>query len=143
MERVAASRRERFSLFRTITTRWNDNDIYGHMNNVIHYSLFDTAVNSWLLETGLLSFGEKTVFIVAQSGCRYHADISFPDVVHAGLRISKLGRSSVVWQIGLFREGANVAAADGTFVHVHVTRDGHKPVPLSDVQRAALEPLAE
>lgn len=141
MARVPPSTRDQFDVFRMVPTRWNDNDIYGHMNNAIHYLLFDTAVNGWLMENGLLTFGEETAFIVAETGCRYHADIMFPDVVNVGLRISKLGSSSVVWQIGLFRGDAEVAAADGMFVHVHVTREGHKPTPMTQAQRAVLEPL--
>lgn len=141
MARLAPSTRDQFSLFRAIPTRWNDNDIYGHMNNAVHYLLFDTAVNGWLMEAGLLSFDTETAFIVAETGCRYHADIRFPDVVHAGLRISKLGGSSVIWEIGLFCNEDTVAAADGTFVHVHVTRDGHRPEPLSAAQRDGLSGL--
>jgi acyl-CoA thioester hydrolase len=88
-----------------------------------------------------LDFNAETAFIVAETGCRYHGDIMFPDVVHVGLRIEKLGGSSVIWQIGLFRGDAQVAAADGRFVHVHVKRDGHVPTPMSAVQRRVLEPL--
>jgi acyl-CoA thioester hydrolase len=138
--REPASTRDGYSLFRTVPTRWNDNDLYGHMNNAIHYLVFDTAVNGWLLEVGLLDFGAETAFIVAETGCRYHGDIMFPDVVHVGMRIARLGGSSVIWQIGLFRGDAEVAAADGRFVHVHVRRDGHKPTPMSAAQRAVLQP---
>lgn len=141
MTRIPPSTRADFDLFRPLSTRWNDNDLYGHMNNAIHYQLFDTAVNGWLIETGLLKIGDETVFIVAETGCRYHGDIKFPDMVHAGLRIERLGGSSVIWQIGLFRGDADVAAADGRFVHVHVTAQGHKPVSMSLAQRAVLEPL--
>lgn len=141
MARIPPSKRSDFDLFRPVPTRWNDNDLYGHMNNAIHYQLFDTAVNGWLIEMGLLKFGDETAFIVAETGCRYHGDIMFPDMVHAGLRIERLGGSSVIWQIGLFRAEAEDAAADGRFVHVHVTSQGHKPIPMTPSQRAILDPL--
>ena len=141
MGRPAPSTRDQFPLFRTVPTRWNDNDLYGHMNNAIHYLLFDTAVNGWLMEAGLLEFGAEHAFIVAETGCRYHGDIMFPDVVHVGLKVAKLGGSSVVWNIGLFRNEADIASADGLFVHVHVKREGHKPTPMPAEVRAVLEPL--
>jgi acyl-CoA thioester hydrolase len=128
-------------MFRSVPTRWHDNDLYGHMNNGIHYQLFDTVVNGWLMEVGLLKFQAEHAFIVAETGCRSHGDIMYPDVVHAGMRISKLGSSSIAWQIGLFRNDSEVAAADGLFVHVHVKREGHRPTPMGDDVRAVLEPL--
>ena len=102
---------------------------------------FDTAVNGWLMEAGLLEFGAEHAFIVAETGCRYHGDIMFPDVVHVGLKVAKLGGSSVVWNIGLFRNDADIASADGLFVHVHVKREGHKPTPMPADVRTVLEPL--
>ena len=141
MGRQPPSTRDQFTLFRSVPTRWNDNDIYGHMNNAIHYLLFDTAVNGWLMEAGLLRFGDETAFIVAETGCVYHADIMFPDVVHCGIGVERLGSSSVIYRIGLFRNDQTWAAADGKFVHIHVTREGHKPTPMTADQRAVLEPL--
>lgn len=143
MARIPPSTRDQFAMFRSVPTRWHDNDLYGHMNNGIHYQLFDTVVNGWMLEVGLLEFKAEHAFIVAETGCRYHGDIMYPDVVHAGMRISKLGGSSIIWEIGLFRNDAQIAAADGKFVHVHVIREGHKPTPMSDATRAVLEPLVK
>lgn len=142
MARAAPARRADYPVFQELQTRWNDNDVYGHVNNAIHYLMFDTAVNGWLLENGLLRLKDpETVFIVAETACKYHAEIVFPDVIHAGLRLEKLGGSSVVWQIGLFRNDADVAAAEGRFVHVHVRRDALRPAPLGEAARARLIPL--
>ena len=141
MSRTPPSTRDQFALFRSVPTRWHDNDIYGHMNNGIHYQLFDTVINGWMMEEGVLKFGAENAFIVAETGCRYHGDIMYPDVVNAGMRVSKLGGSSIIWEIGLFRGDAEVAAADGRFVHVHVIREGHKPTPMLSEVRAVFEPL--
>ena len=141
MSRTPPSTRDQFALFRSVPTRWHDNDIYGHMNNGIHYQLFDTVINGWMMEQGVLEFGAENAFIVAETGCRYHGDIMYPDVVNAGMRVSKLGGISIIWEIGLFRGDAEVAAADGRFVHVHVIRDGHKPTPMLSEVRAVFEPL--
>ena len=141
MSRTPPSTRDQFALFRSVPTRWHDNDIYGHMNNGIHYQLFDTVINGWMMEEGVLKFGAENAFIVAETGCRYHSDIMYPDVVNAGMRVSKLGGSSIIWEIGLFRGDAEVAAADGRFVHVQVIREGHKPTPMLSDVRAVFEPL--
>ena len=141
MSRTPPSTRDQFALFRSVPTRWHDNDIYGHMNNGIHYQLFDTVINGWMMEQGVLEFGAENAFIVAETGCRYHGDIMYPDVGNAGMRVSKLGGSSIIWEIGLFRGDAEVAAADGRFVHVHVIRKGHKPTPMLSEVRAVFEPL--
>ena len=141
MSRELPSTRDQFPLFRSVPTRWHDNDIYGHMNNGIHYQLFDTVINGWMMEQGVLKFGAEHAFIVAETGCRYHGDIMYPDVVNAGMRVSKLGGSSIICEIGLFRGDAEVAAADGRFVHVHVIREGHKPTPMPSEVWAVFEPL--
>ena len=141
--RPAPGRRADYATHRTMTTRWFDNDVYGHMNNTVHYELFDTAVNGQLLEAGLLDPREgETVFLVVETGCRYHADLAFPDPVTAGLRVAHLGRSSVRWEVGLFRGEALEAAAEGHFVHVHVGRESRRPVPIGAAARAALGALA-
>lgn len=142
-DRPQPSPRGAYRAFRTITTRWMDNDPYGHMNNVVHYSLFDTAVNGWLIERGVLDFraGEQ-VGLVVETGCRYFSEIAFPDVVAAGLRVARLGVSSVRYEIGLFRDDSPVAAAEGFFVHVYVDRQTRRPVPLSALLRFALQDLA-
>ncbi|MCA1970381.1 MAG: acyl-CoA thioesterase, partial [Rhizobium sp.] len=114
MERRGPADRSAYKLFRTLTTRWADNDIYGHMNNVVHYSLFDTAVNGLLIEKGVLDIhGGERIFLVVETGCRYFAEIAFPDVVDAGIRVARLGGSSVRYEVGLFRHGEEAAAAEG------------------------------
>ncbi len=139
-DRPAPSSRSAYRAFRTIATRWMDNDIYGHMNNVVHYSLFDTAVNGWLIESGVLDIhkGEQ-IGLVVETGCRYFSEISFPDTVTAGIRVARLGQSSVRYEIGLFRNEEQSAAAEGFFVHVYVDRDSRKPAPVNPPLRAALE----
>jgi acyl-CoA thioester hydrolase len=141
-ERPSPAKRADFRAWRSITTRWMDNDIYGHMNNVVHYSLFDTAVNGWLVEKGVLDMhGGDQVGLVVETGCRYSAEIAFPDLVTAGLRVAKLGTSSVRYEIGLFRNEEDEAAAEGFFVHVYVDRQTRRPKPLNDDLRRALEGL--
>ncbi|MGB6117412.1 MAG: thioesterase family protein [Mesorhizobium sp.] len=141
--REAASTRADYKTFRPIQTRWMDNDVYGHMNNVVHYSLFDTAVNGWLVEQRVLDFhsGDQ-VGLVVETGCKYFAELAFPDLVTAGLRVTKLGSSSVRYEIGLFRNDADVAAAQGFFVHVYVDRITRRPKPLGERLRAVLETIA-
>lgn len=136
-------KREAYKAFRTIPTRWMDNDAYGHMNNVVHYSLFDTAVNGWLIAEGVLDIhrGEQ-IGLVVETGCRYFAEMAFPDVVTAGLRVGRLGTSSVRYEIGLFRNDDQDASAEGFFVHVYVDRVTRRPVPLSLALRACLERIA-
>ena len=142
MPRPAPATRDKFAAFRTLQTRWMDNDIYGHMNNVVHYSLFDTAVNGWMMEQGVLDPHKGDSYgLVVETGCRYHAEIAFPQVVTAGLLVTKLGSSSVRFEIGLFADDADTAAAEGFFVHVHVARDGHRPVPIAGRLRDALASL--
>jgi acyl-CoA thioester hydrolase len=135
--------RQDYRTFRTITTRWMDNDIYGHMNNVVHYSLFDSAVNGWLIEKGVLDIhhGEQ-IGLVVETGCRYFGELAFPDVVHAGLRVARLGSSSVRYEVGLFRNDEQTAAAEGFFVHVYVDRETRRPKPLNKALRTVLETIA-
>lgn len=132
-----------FRAFRTIPTRWMDNDIYGHVNNVVHYSLFDTAVNGWLIENGVLDIHRGgQIGLVVETGCRYHSEICFPDVVTAGIRVARLGTSSVRYELGLFRNDDAQAAAEGFFVHVYVDRADRRPAPLDAGLRRALEGIA-
>jgi acyl-CoA thioester hydrolase len=127
---------------RIIPTRWMDNDAYGHVNNVIYYSWFDTAVNAWLIDNGLLDVQHgNPIGLVVETGCRYHRSVAFPESVEAGLRIARLGNSSVRWEVGLFTAGHEAPAAEGHFVHVYVDRVSRRPVPLPDAWRAALMPL--
>ena len=134
--------RAAYRQFSTITTRWFDNDIYGHMNNALHYQLFDTAVNGYLVEMGLLDLHHgKTVFLVVETGCQYFSELAFPDVITAGFRVTKLGRSSVRYEVSLFRNTADIAAAKGYFVHVNVDRETRRPVPIMQSARDILAQL--
>jgi acyl-CoA thioester hydrolase len=138
----AMPRRAGFAHFIAIPTRWMDNDTYGHVNNVTYYSYFDTAVNEHLIRAGGLDIREaKVVGIVVETSCRFHRSLSFPDVVDAGLRVDRLGSSSVVYAIGLFRQGDADIAASGRFVHVWVDRATQRPTPVPARIRAALAPL--
>ena len=143
MTRPEPGRRGDYRAFHEIATRWLDNDVYGHMNNVVHYALFDTTVNAWLIGMGVLDIqnGDQ-VGLVVETGCRYFAEMAFPDTVHAGLRVAKLGSSSVRYEIGLFRNDEDAASAEGFFVHVYVDARTRKPKPLNDALRAALETIA-
>lgn len=142
-ERSHPSPRSAFRVFRSLTTRWADNDLYGHMNNVVHYALFDTAVNGWLVEKGVLDLkAGKQIGLVVETGCRYFAEIGFPDPIAAGLRVARIGGSSVRFEIGLFRNDEDLAAAEGFFVHVYVDRDTRRPLPIPTPLREALETIA-
>ena len=126
----------------TLSTRWDDNDLYGHMNNAVHYRLFDTAVNGFLIaECGFSPHTSDIIGIVAESGCRYFAELQFPDPVIAGLRVGHLGRSSVRYEIALFAKDSLQAAAEGYFVHVFVDRLDRRPRTLPDALRAKLATL--
>ena len=141
-EEAAGPGRERYRHFIAIPTRWMDNDTYGHVNNVTYYSYFDTAVNAHLIEAGGLDIrGSAAIGIVAETTCRFHRSLTFPDVVDAGLCITRLGNSSVRYAIGLFRAGEAQPAATGEFVHVWVDRATQRPVPIPGAIRAALVPL--
>ena len=125
-----------------IPTRWADNDVYGHINNSVYYFYFDTVVNKYLLDNGLLKIGKsKIVGLVVETSCSYFAPISFPDNVTAGLRITKLGNSSVRYEIGLFRNNETKASAQGHFVHVYVNETSRRPASLTDTMRTTLSAL--
>ena len=135
--------RSAYPVFRAIPTRWMDNDAYGHVNNVVHYSLFDTAVNAHLVESGLLDINTGALIgLVVETGCRYVRPISFPQVVEAGLRVASLGRSSVRYEVGLFTAGIAEAAAEGFFIHVYVDRAHRRPVALPPEWREGLQRIA-
>ncbi len=136
MVRERASRDE-YRHFTALTTRWSDNDAYGHLNNVVYYSLFDTAVNAALIGAGLLDVERSPVVgLVAETGCRYFEALAFPDAVEAGIRVVHLGRSSVCYEIGIFKKDAAQAAAQGHFVHVYVDRESRRPADLpADVRQ--------
>ena len=132
--------RSDYKFFYPINTRWSDNDVYGHVNNVIYYSYFDTAANRYLIEEGGLDItdGEIVGFVV-NSGCEYHSPISYPEPIEAGLRVERLGNSSVRYGIAIFKQGAEDAVAHGHFVHVFVNRQANKSVSIPDNLRQALE----
>lgn len=128
----------------TITTRWMDNDVYGHVNNVVYYSFFDTVVNRYLIEQGALDIDKGAVIgLVVETKCNYFQPIAFPDLVRAGLRVVHLGTSSVRYEVALFRNDDETASAQGHFVHVYVDRATSRPVPLPDVLKKALLPLRQ
>jgi acyl-CoA thioester hydrolase len=134
--------RSAYPHFMLVPTRWMDNDIYGHVNNVVYYSYFDTVINRYLIaEGGLDIVAGGVIGVVAESHCRYLRGITFPADIDAGLGVGKLGRSSVRYEIGLFPRGENAAAAEGYFVHVFVDRASRRPVPIPEELRAALERL--
>ena len=136
------TRRDEFCVLRTITTRWHDNDHYGHVNNVVYYAYFDTAVNGYLIEASGTDIRDlPAIGIVAETSCRFLRELSFPDTVHAGLALEKLGNSSVIYRIGLFRNEETEPAALGRFVHVYVDRDTRRPVPLPPALKKFLETL--
>ena len=140
--RPEPTERSRYPKLVAITTRWMDNDIYGHVNNVVHYSFFDTAVNRTLIESGALDIHHGEVIgLVVETRCNYFDSIAFPQTVHAGLRVEHLGRSSVRYEVALFADEGERAAAVGHFVHVYVDRATRRPVPLPAALKAALEPL--
>jgi acyl-CoA thioester hydrolase len=136
--------RRDFKIFQEIPTRWMDVDIYGHVNNVQYLSFFDTAVNSWYVANNLLDpVRSSEVFLVVETGCHYFAELTFPEVVSAGLKIEKLGSSSVVFRVGLFAGEAEETAAHGRFVHVHVDRPTRRPVPISKQKKSVLKSLMD
>ena len=114
-----------------MNTRWNDNDIYGHLNNVIYYELFDTAVNKWLIKNNLVDIKNgNNIGLIVQSGCNYFSSFEYPEDIDAGIRVTKIGNSSVRYEVGLFKQNDDLASADGFFIHVYVDRVSNKPVTL-------------
>lgn len=133
------SARAAYPHFQTITTRWKDNDVYGHVNNVEYYSFFDTVINSYLIRAGGLDIHTgETIGLCVESHCRFDGPLAFPNSVNAGLRVARIGRSSVKYEIGLFRDGEEKPAAEGWFVHVFVNRGDRRPQAVPETLRAAL-----
>ena len=140
--REALQGRGAYRVWREITTRWADNDAYGHVNNTVYYGWFDTAVNAWLVEAGLLDIAAgDPIGLVVETGCRYARPLSYPEPVEVGLAVERLGRSSVRYRLGVFAKGAGEAAAEGHFVHVYVGRESRRPVELPEAWRRRLEGL--
>ncbi len=134
--------RDGYAHFLAIPTRWHDNDVYGHVNNVDYYAFFDTVINAWLIREGGLDIHRGAVIgLCAESHCRFDAAFAFPETVDAGLRVGHLGTRSVRYEIGLFREGSEERAAEGWFVHVFVDRDERTPTAIPEPLRASLERL--
>jgi acyl-CoA thioester hydrolase len=137
-----SDRRVDYPYFLAIPTRWMDNDTYGHVNNVIYYSYFDTVVNEHLVRAGGLDIHHApAIGLVVETSCRFYRPLSFPDTVDAGLRVAKIGMSSVTYEIALFRRDDDAPAATGRFVHVWVERATQRPTPVPEPIRAALAPL--
>jgi acyl-CoA thioester hydrolase len=134
--------RSAYPVWREAPTRWADNDAYGHVNNTVHYAWFDTAVNAWLIEAGLLDIETgDPIGLVVETGCRYAAPLTYPEPVEIGLGVERLGNSSVTYRIGVFAKGADEAAAEGHFTHVYVGRESRRPAPLPDAWRTKLETI--
>ncbi len=141
-EKPQATPRSAYKVFRSITTRWMDNDAYGHVNNVVYYSWFDTAVNAYLIEQGVLDIEHgQTIGLVIETRCNYFAPLAFPQTVEAGIRVAHLGYSSVRYEVGLFAQGEALSAAGGHFVHVYVNRETRRPTALPANLKTVLETL--
>ncbi len=142
LQKPAPEPRDAYKVFRTIGTRWMDNDVYGHVNNVVYYSWFDTAVNAYLIEQGVLDIHQGgTIGLVIETQCNYFAPLAFPQNVHAGIRVARLGSSSVRYEVGLFAEGEPLTAAKGHFIHVYVDKITRRPTPLPLNLKTVLEQL--
>ena len=142
MADVPETRRSHFRVLRPVPTRWMDNDHYGHVNNVAYYSYFDTAVNGYLIEAAGTDIRElPAIGLVIESGCKFLRPAGFPDTIHAGLAVERIGNSSVVYAISLFRNADEEPCAVGRFVHVYVDRDTRRPAPIPDVIKAVVERL--
>jgi acyl-CoA thioester hydrolase len=141
--RAEAPSRSAYRVFRPITTRWSDNDIYGHINNVEYYAFFDTVVNGHLIERGVLNIDTpSTIGLVAETRCNYFAPLAFPEEIEGGLRVDRIGTSSVQYGVAIIRQGNATAAAAGHFIHVYVDHITRHPAPIPDDLRAELQALA-
>ena len=142
MSKPVPTTRADYAHFLAISTRWSDNDVYGHINNVVYYSYFDTVVNEYLLRAGVLDFSEgETIGLVVETRCNFFAPVVFPEPIEAGLRVERLGNTSVRYEVAIFTQGSDTAAAQGHFVHVYVDRVTRRPVPLPAPLVDALKPL--
>jgi acyl-CoA thioester hydrolase len=142
VNRAPLKGRGAYKVWREIATRWADNDAYGHINNVVHYSWFDTAVNAWLIEAGLLDIAAgDPIGLVVETGCRYAGALTYPEPVEIGFGVERLGNSSVTYRLGVFAKGDDEPAAEGHFVHVYVDRESRRPVELPLAWRARLEEI--
>ena len=141
-DKPQAAPRSAYRVFRSIGTRWMDNDAYGHINNVVYYSWFDTAVNAYLIEQGVLDIEHgETIGLVIETQCNYFSPLAFPQTVEAGIRVARLGSSSVRYEVGLFAQGEPLSAAKGHFIHVYVNRQTRRPTALPAKLKTVLESL--
>src|SRR5665647_328585 len=141
-DKPQAEARSAYKVFRTLGTRWMDNDAYGHVNNVVYYSWFDTVVNAYLIEQGVLDIQHgETIGLVIETQCNYFSPLAFPQTVEAGIRVARLGSSSVRYEVGLFAQGAPLTAAKGHFIHVYVDRQTRRPTLLPPNLKTVLEKL--
>jgi acyl-CoA thioester hydrolase len=142
VSRAPLKGRSAYPVWREMATRWADNDAYGHINNVVHYSWFDSAVNAWLIESGLLDIATgDPIGLVVETGCRYAGSLTYPEPVEIGFGVERLGNSSVTYRLGIFAKGNDEPAAEGHFVHVYVDRETRRPVELPLAWRAGLEEI--
>ncbi len=142
MSRAPLLGRDAYRHWHNLPTQWADNDVYGHVNNAVHYRWFDTVVNNWLIDKGLLDIEHgDPIGLVVETGCRYAASLVYPMTVEIGMMIERLGSSSVTYRLGVFAPGAETAAAEGHFTHVYVDRKSRRPVPLPGEWRRTLETL--
>ena len=142
MSRASPAARAQFTVWRRMTTRWADNDAYGHVNNTVYYEWFDTAVNAWLVESGLLDIEHGPVIgLVVATSCSYFAPMSFPADAEVGLAVERIGSSSITYRLGVFEVAGEQASAQGRFTHVYVDRESRRPVPLSQTWRQSLTVL--
>lgn len=143
MSRKPPAGRADFKVWRKMTTRWADNDAYGHVNNTVYYEWFDSAVNGWMVEQGMLDIANgDPIALVVETRCTYAAPLEFPQPVEVGLAVAQLGRSSIRYRIGIFAEGTDAATAEGEFVHVVVDRTSHRPVEIPGEWRSKLEAIS-
>jgi acyl-CoA thioester hydrolase len=141
-DRPGPPSRAAFARFMAIATRWSDNDAYGHLNNVVYYALFDSAVNALLIEAGLLDPGSSPIIgLVVESNCHFYASLTYPEQAEVGVAVERLGRSSVRYRLAVFKAGANEAAAAGGYTHVYVERATNRPVPIPEAHRRLMEGL--
>ncbi|HEV2748498.1 MAG TPA: thioesterase family protein [Allosphingosinicella sp.] len=144
MSREPMRGRQSYKVWREIGTRWGDMDVYGHVNNSVHYGWFDSAVNAWLIEASLLDVAAgDPIGLVVETGCRYAHALTYPEPVEVGLAVESIGRSSVRYRLGIFAKGEAEAAAEGHFVHVYVGRDSRRPIELPEAWRQAFERIRD
>ena len=135
--RIGPDKKSDYKAYQVVPTRWNDNDSFGHLNNAVHYSLFDSAIAGWLMQNTSMNIStDEKICVVVENGCNYFEEISFPDVITVGLRVTHIGTSSVRYEIGLFRNDDTVTAARGHFVHVYVNEKSRTPEAMDDELRA-------